>query len=145
MDIDIKEEPIEKKTFEENPQPTTEKVTEEKKEQQATKDEDVPESLNPAQRETVFLFEFSDSYLNNKINSDVNPCSKKERGSARKIPWRRMTPALFQEIYNWELTQPRVKQCQIQSKFNVNRSTYYRWKKKYIRENNLEPTNPPEI
>jgi len=102
MDINIKDEPIEKKTFEENPYPTNEKENDDNKEH-ATKDECVPESPTiPAQRET------------------------------------------FQEIYNWELTQPRVKQCQIQSKFNVNRSTYYRWKKKYLRDNNLEPSNPLE-
>jgi len=58
--------------------------------------------------------------------------SKTRRAKRRKISWKRMNPALFQEIFQWETTQPKVKQSQIEKKFNVNRSTYYRWKKKYL-------------
>jgi len=57
---------------------------------------------------------------------------KIRRAKRRKISWKRMNPALFQEIFQWETTQPKVKQSQIEKKFNVNRSTYYRWKKKYL-------------
>jgi len=78
------------------------------------------------------LFEFSDTNLESRLNSDLNPCHKRDRSMNRKVQWKKMTPELFQEIYQWEKTQSRVKQNQIQSRFQVNRSTYYRWKKKYL-------------
>lgn len=78
------------------------------------------------------LFEFSDTNLESRLNNDVNPCHKRDRSMNRKVQWKKMTPELFHEIYQWEKTQSRVKQCQIQTKFHVNRSTYYRWKKKYL-------------
>jgi len=44
--------------------------------------------------------------------------------------WRKMTPELFAEISSWEQSQERpVKQVEFEQHFNVNRSTYYRWKK----------------
>jgi len=44
--------------------------------------------------------------------------------------WRKMTPELYQEIAVWEKSQNRpVKQVEFEQIFNVNRSTYYRWKK----------------
>jgi len=49
--------------------------------------------------------------------------------SQRKM-WRKMTPELFEEISSWERNQNRqVKQSELEQIFNVNRSTYYRWKK----------------
>jgi hypothetical protein len=77
-------------------------------------------------------------------NKNTTETTTKEKSSRtckqRKIPWKRMNPTLFQEIFQWESTQSRVKQSQIEKKFNVNRSTYYRWKKKYL-SNNLS-TSP---
>jgi len=77
---------------------------------------------------------------NNQSENEDNESNQNEgkeepkirRAKRRKISWKRMNPALFQEIFQWETTQPKVKQSQIEKKFNVNRSTYYRWKKKYL-------------
>jgi len=115
----------------------------EKEETELAEEEDPEESHNPQPRELVF--EFSDSFLQNRVCSDINPCSKKDRGL--KIHWKKMTPELFQEIYIWEkkqlALQNKVKQYQIQTKFNVNRSTYYRWKKKNTNARSL--LDPPII
>jgi len=67
---------------------------------------------------------------NSSENSEKE--TKGRRPKRRKILWKRMNPTLFQEIFQWETNQPKVKQSQIEKKFNVNRSTYYRWKKKYL-------------
>jgi len=72
-------------------------------------------------------------------------CVKNGDPRMKRIPkisnrrtWTKMTQKLFSEIYDWELnqTQP-VKQQDIESTFNVNRSTYYRWKRRFeaTREN----------
>jgi len=61
-----------------------------------------------------------------KLNSRVKRVSKL---SHRKT-WRKMTPELYLEIAAWEKNQNRpVKQVEFEKVFNVNRSTYYRWKK----------------
>jgi len=73
--------------------------------------------------------------VDTKDNSSENSGkeeTKVRRSKRRKISWKRMNPTLFQEIFQWETNQPKVKQSQIEKKFNVNRSTYYRWKKKYL-------------
>jgi len=72
------------------------------------------------------------SASNNTDEIEEKEETKVRRAKRRKISWKRMNPALFQEIFQWETTQPKVKQSQIEKKFNVNRSTYYRWKKKYL-------------
>jgi len=93
-------------------------------------------------KEMEYLFEFSDLNLKCRLGHDINCCKKDSRNVNRKIQWKKMTPELFQEIYQWEKTQPRVKQCDIQSKFHVNRSTYYRWKKKHL---SSHPDEPEEL
>jgi len=45
--------------------------------------------------------------------------------------WYKMTYDLFNKMLDYEKEHPDVKQCDLQNIFNVNRSTYWRWKKKY--------------
>jgi len=59
---------------------------------------------------------------------------KKERQPLPKMRnWTRMTPELFNKIVDWENEQRKsgtIKQSEIERKWNVNRTTYYRWKLK---------------
>jgi len=55
---------------------------------------------------------------------------------SQRKDWTRMTPDLFEKILNWENGLKRaVKQSEIEMVWNVNRTTYHRWKKNY--NNNL--------
>jgi len=51
-----------------------------------------------------------------------------KRVSTRKT-WAKLTPELYGRISEWEQQQGTVKHTDIESYWNVNRSTYYRWKK----------------
>lgn len=52
-----------------------------------------------------------------------------KRVSSRKT-WNKMTPELYERILAWEKTQKgNVKHSDIENHWNVNRTTYYRWKK----------------
>eukprot|EP01124_Arcella_intermedia_P026243 TRINITY_DN4881_c0_g1_i1.p2 TRINITY_DN4881_c0_g1~~TRINITY_DN4881_c0_g1_i1.p2 ORF type:complete len:155 (+),score=16.40 TRINITY_DN4881_c0_g1_i1:116-580(+) len=45
--------------------------------------------------------------------------------------WTKMTPELFVKIHHWEEAQKgAIKQADIEKKWNVNRTTYYRWKQR---------------
>jgi len=58
------------------------------------------------------------------------PRVKRVAKLSQRRTWRKMTPELFKEIAAWEQSQNRpVKQVEFEQVFNVNRSTYYRWKK----------------
>jgi hypothetical protein len=86
---------------------------------------------SPDERERVKLQVVVEPKENNSSENSEKE-TKGRRPKRRKILWKRMNPTLFQEIFQWETNQPKVKQSQIEKKFNVNRSTYYRWKKKYL-------------
>jgi len=67
-----------------------------------------------------------------KAKGVTKPKSRVKRVSklSHRKTWRKMTPELFAEISEWEKGQNRaVKQVEFEQIFNVNRSTYYRWKK----------------
>jgi len=67
-----------------------------------------------------------------KAKGVAKPKSRVKRVSklSHRKTWRKMTPELFAEISEWEKNQNRpVKQVEFEQIFNVNRSTYYRWKK----------------
>jgi hypothetical protein len=56
--------------------------------------------------------------------------------------WSKMTQELFKEIYLWESQQAiPVKQSEVETKYNVNRSTYFRWKKAYLNSLNVSQLN----
>jgi len=57
-------------------------------------------------------------------------CRKRRKKSEKK--WRKMSSELFREMLEYERMHPDVRQNELQSIFNVNRSTYWRWKKKYM-------------
>jgi hypothetical protein len=62
------------------------------------------------------------------------------RLSQRK-DWTRMTPDLFEKILAWEHSLKRaVKQSEIETMWNVNRTTYHRWKKNYQQQTLNNPT-----
>jgi len=71
------------------------------------------------------------SQISKKLKSDGVRMKRITKISKRKN-WSKMTAELFAKIYEWEsgLSAP-VKQAEIEHRFNVNRSTYYRWKKKF--------------
>jgi len=58
-----------------------------------------------------------------------------EKRKVKKIPkkypkiWTKMTPELFTKIVAWERSHEGIiKQADVEKKWNVNRTTYYRWK-----------------
>jgi len=53
------------------------------------------------------------------------PISKK----STKSHWTKLTKELFSQMLEYEKTHTNVKQCELEKIFNVNRSTYWRWKK----------------
>jgi len=59
-----------------------------------------------------------------------DPRMKRISKVSQRRSWNRMTPELFEKILAWEanLGHP-VKQSEIEMKWNVNRTTYHRWKK----------------
>jgi hypothetical protein len=59
---------------------------------------------------------------------DVNKTIKKEN----KKKWRKMSQELFNQIVEFEKKNPNIKQCEIEKIFLVNRSTYWRWKKRLL-------------
>jgi len=84
------------------------------------------------ERERVKKLQVEAETKENTSSENSEKETKGRRPKRRKILWKRMNPTLFKEIFQWETNQPKVKQSQIEKKFNVNRSTYYRWKKKYL-------------
>jgi len=42
-----------------------------------------------------------------------------------------MTKELFHKMVEYEKKHENIKQCELERMFNVNRSTYWRWKKQY--------------
>jgi len=63
-----------------------------------------------------------------KKNKPNNVIKKRKR--TIKNNWNKMTEALFKEMLEYEKLHPDIKQCELQKVFNINRSTYWRWKKK---------------
>jgi len=59
------------------------------------------------------------------------PKLKKIKKRAPRNNWKKMTKDLFNQMLEYEKLNPNVKQCDLQRVFNVNRSTYWRWKKQY--------------
>eukprot|EP01124_Arcella_intermedia_P010912 TRINITY_DN17412_c0_g1_i1.p1 TRINITY_DN17412_c0_g1~~TRINITY_DN17412_c0_g1_i1.p1 ORF type:complete len:223 (+),score=35.27 TRINITY_DN17412_c0_g1_i1:38-706(+) len=69
--------------------------------------------------------------------SDLGPANKKPKHQdntpkkSDKKTWTKMTPDLFLQISLWEEAQNGlIKQADIEKKWNVNRTTYYRWKQR---------------
>jgi len=55
----------------------------------------------------------------------------KPKRSEKRKTWTKMTPDLFAKITAWEEGQKGIiKQSDIEKKWNVNRTTYYRWKQR---------------
>jgi hypothetical protein len=48
-----------------------------------------------------------------------------------KSSWTKMTKDILNEMVDFERDHPQVKQCDLEKYFNVNRSTYWRWKRNY--------------
>jgi len=77
-----------------------------------------------------------------EINNDIEEIDKKnnnkpinnvikKRKRTLKNNWNKMTEALFKQMLEYEKQHPDIKQCELQKVFNINRSTYWRWKKKF--------------
>jgi hypothetical protein len=60
---------------------------------------------------------------------DIKKTIKKDYN---KKKWRKMTQELFNQILDFEKKNPNIKQCEIEKIFLVNRSTYWRWKKRLL-------------
>jgi len=56
---------------------------------------------------------------------------KKIKKRAPRNNWKKMTKELFNQMVDYEKQHPNIKQCDLQRLFNVNRSTYWRWKKQF--------------
>eukprot|EP01124_Arcella_intermedia_P014415 TRINITY_DN20846_c0_g1_i1.p1 TRINITY_DN20846_c0_g1~~TRINITY_DN20846_c0_g1_i1.p1 ORF type:complete len:106 (+),score=25.87 TRINITY_DN20846_c0_g1_i1:23-319(+) len=56
---------------------------------------------------------------------------KRIKKLSQRRQWNKLTTQLFFSIYEWEKSQCPLKQSDIEERFNVNRSTYYRWKRNY--------------
>jgi len=60
-----------------------------------------------------------------------DPRMKRVSKISKRKEWTRMTPELYARILQWEHSHNGIiKQSDIEQKFNINRSTYHRWKKK---------------
>jgi len=62
---------------------------------------------------------------------DGDPKMKRIKKRSPKNTWQKMTEELFKKMLEYEKENPNVKQSDLQKLFNVNRSTYWRWKKRY--------------
>eukprot|EP01124_Arcella_intermedia_P014420 TRINITY_DN20846_c0_g2_i7.p1 TRINITY_DN20846_c0_g2~~TRINITY_DN20846_c0_g2_i7.p1 ORF type:complete len:345 (+),score=73.25 TRINITY_DN20846_c0_g2_i7:60-1094(+) len=75
----------------------------------------------------------------------LSPQSEKTRVKrivklSQRRKWKKLTTKLFYVIYDWEKSQNQpIKQSDVEERFNVNRSTYYRWKKNYESNGNPQP------
>jgi len=61
----------------------------------------------------------------------IDSILNKKGASRNRNKWKKMNYELFNEMLVYEKNHPQVKQSDLQEIFNVNRSTYWRWKKKY--------------
>jgi hypothetical protein len=64
---------------------------------------------------------------------DKDPLSLKKLIKKRqpKSTWTKMTKEIFNKMVEFERTHPSIKQCDLEKVFNVNRSTYWRWKRNF--------------
>jgi len=62
---------------------------------------------------------------------DGDPKMKRIKKRSPKNTWHKMTDDLFKKMLDYEKEHPNIKQSDLQKLFNVNRSTYWRWKKKH--------------
>jgi len=56
---------------------------------------------------------------------------KKTIKKRTKSQWTKMSKELFDKMVEYEKKHGNIKQCEMERIFNVNRSTYWRWKKQY--------------
>jgi len=61
---------------------------------------------------------------------DGDPKIKRIKKRSPKNNWQKMTDDLFKKMIQFEKDNPHIRQSDIQKIFNINRSTYWRWKKK---------------
>jgi len=61
---------------------------------------------------------------------DGDPKMKRIKKRSPKNTWQKMTEDLFKKMLDYEKDNPNVKQSDLQKLFNVNRSTFWRWKKR---------------
>lgn len=73
-----------------------------------------------------------------------DPRMKRVSKISKRKEWARMTPELFSRILSWEQAHNgAIKQSDIESKFNINRSTFHRWKKKCLSTTEFGETVTP--
>jgi len=68
---------------------------------------------------------------NCKIEKNESTNVKKIIQKRSKSNWTKMTKELFNKIVEYEKGHENIKQCELERIFNVNRSTYWRWKKQH--------------
>jgi len=66
-----------------------------------------------------------------KSNDVSNKDIKKVIRKRAKSNWTKMSKELFYKMVEYEKEHGTVKQCEMEKIFNVNRSTYWRWKKQF--------------
>jgi len=72
----------------------------------------------------------STTKLSKRRVCDGDPKMKRIKKRSPKNTWQKMTDDLYKKISDYEKDHPNIKQSDLQKLFNVNRSTYWRWKKK---------------
>jgi len=69
-----------------------------------------------------------DAFLDKETITLKKLISKKR---SPKSTWTKMTKEIFNEMVEFEKSHPHIKQCDLEKYFNVNRSTYWRWKRNF--------------
>eukprot|EP01129_Flabellula_baltica_P005265 TRINITY_DN1891_c0_g1_i1.p1 TRINITY_DN1891_c0_g1~~TRINITY_DN1891_c0_g1_i1.p1 ORF type:complete len:276 (+),score=37.65 TRINITY_DN1891_c0_g1_i1:46-828(+) len=84
-------------------------------------------------REKDGLIDIEDLKSRSNTAEDIVRKSGIKKNKTNKTPttWKKMDLELFRKMVAYEQEHPNVKQADLQRLFNVNRSTYWRWKKKY--------------
>jgi len=73
----------------------------------------------------------STTKLSKRRVCDGDPKMKRIKKRSPKNTWHKMTDELFKKMCDYERDHPNIKQSDLQKLFNVNRSTFWRWKKRY--------------
>jgi len=71
---------------------------------------------------------------NEDLGEDEDSSIEIKKSIKKRVPksnWTKMTKEIFDQMVEYEKGHSNIKQCELEKIFNVNRSTYWRWKKQY--------------
>lgn len=84
-----------------------------------------------------FLLEYEEPSLKKMRNEKkdegfiIDPKQKKNKKRIYKRQYNKMTEKIYNEILEYERKHPDIKRTELEKIFNINRTTYWAWKKRY--------------